>query len=165
MAANILEAQGVTKQFGGLTAVSNVDFVIEQSRFGAYLVAVRENEDAAGALGVDATLVKLGAMTISAAVTATGGGFYAQYFLFLDAGIAYGPWISIEALLAPIIGGIGTVFGPLLGALVVRALGEATKLVTGDAPGLDLVIYGCVLIAVVAFAPRGIAGLLERRHG
>jgi branched-chain amino acid transport system permease protein len=139
--------------------------MIEQSRFGAYLVAVRENEDAASALGVDATLVKLGAMIISAAVTAAGGGFYAQYFLFLDAGIAYGPWISVEALLAPIIGGIGTVFGPLLGALVVRALGEATKLVTGDAPGLDLVIYGCVLIAVVAFAPRGIAGLLGRRHG
>ncbi len=139
--------------------------VIEQSRFGAYLVAVRENEDAASALGVDATLVKLGAMTVSAAITAAGGGFYAQYFLFLDAGIAYGPWISIEALLAPIIGGVGTVFGPLLGALVVRSIGEGTKLVTGDAPGLDLVIYGCVLIAVVAFAPRGIAGLLERRRG
>jgi branched-chain amino acid transport system permease protein len=138
---------------------------IEQSRFGAYLIAVRENEDAANALGVNATVVKLGAMTISAAITAAGGGFYAQYFLFLDAGIAYGPWISIEALLAPIIGGIGTVFGPLLGALVVRSIGEATKLLTGDAPGLDLVIYGCVLIAVVALAPRGIAGLLERRHG
>ena len=116
--------------------------MIEASRFGAYLVAVRENEDAARALGVDATLVKLGAMTISAAITAAGGCFYAQYFLFIDAGIAYGPWISVEALLAPIIGGIGTVFGPLLGALVVKTLGELTKLVTGDAPGLDLVIYG-----------------------
>ena len=59
-------------------------------------------------------------MTVSAAITAAGGCFYAQYFLFVDAGIAYGPWISVEALLAPIIGGIGTVFGPLLGALVVR---------------------------------------------
>ena len=150
----------------GLVALSLVLVrMIEQSRFGAYLVAVRENEDAARALGVDPTMVKLCAMTLSAAITAAGGGFYAQYFLFLDAGIAYGPWISIEALLAPIIGGIGTVFGPLLGALVVKLLGEATKLVTGDAPGLDLVIYGCVLIAVIAFAPRGIAGLLERRRG
>jgi branched-chain amino acid transport system permease protein len=133
---------------------------IEHSRFGAYLVAIRENEDAAKALGVDATLVKLYAMTISAAITAAGGCFYAQYFLFIDAGIAYGPWISVEALLAPIIGGIGTVFGPLLGALVVKTLGELTKLVTGSAPGLDLVIYGSVLILVVAFAPRGIAGLV-----
>jgi branched-chain amino acid transport system permease protein len=139
--------------------------LIEASRFGAWLVAVRENEDAARALGVDVTLVKLGAMTISAAITAAGGCFYAQYFLFVDSGIAYGPWISVEALLAPIIGGIGTAIGPLLGALVVKTLGEVTKLVTGDAPGLDLVIYGGVLILVVAFAPRGIAGLFtELRH-
>lgn len=136
---------------------------LEQSRFGAYLVAVRENEDAARAAGIDTFRVKLAAMTLSAAITAAGGCFYAQYFLFLDAGIAYGPWISVDALLAPIIGGIGTVFGPLLGALVVKALGEVTKHVIGDAPGLDLVIYGCVLILVVAFAPRGIAGILRRR--
>ena len=141
--------------------------IIERTRFGAYLVAVRENEDAAAALGVDATRVKIAAMTLSAAVTAAGGCFYAQYYLFIDAGIAYGPWISIEALLAPIVGGVGTVFGPLLGALVVKSLGEVTKLVAGDAPGLDLVIYGGVLVLVVAFAPRGIAGVLSdlRRWG
>ncbi len=133
---------------------------IAQSRFGAWLVAVRENEAAASALGVDTTAVKLIAMTVSAAITAAGGCFYAQYFLFVDAGIAYGPWISVEALLTAIIGGVGTVFGPLLGALVVKSLGELAKLVTGDAPGLDLVIYGGVLILVVRFAPRGIAGVL-----
>jgi branched-chain amino acid transport system permease protein len=157
--------------------------IIEDSRFGAYLMAVRENEDAAKALGVNTTLVKIGAITISAAITAAGGCFYAQYFLFVDAGIAYGPWISIEALLAPIIGGIGTVYGPLLGALVIKTLGEATKLITSDAPGLDLVIFGVILILVIAFAPRGIGGIftdvnrrlragrteapasLEQRHG
>jgi branched-chain amino acid transport system permease protein len=134
---------------------------IERSRFGAWLVAIRENEDAARALGVDVTAMKIAAMTLSAAVAGAGGCFYAQYYLFIDAGIAYGPWISIEALLAPIVGGVGTVFGPLLGALVVKTLGEATKLVAGDAPGLDLVIYGSVLVVVVAFAPRGIAGLVS----
>ena len=133
---------------------------IEQSRFGAWLVALRENEDAARALGVNVTMVKLSAMTISAAITAAGGCFYAQYFLFIDAGIAYGAWISVEALLAPMIGGVGTVLGPLLGALLIKTLGEIAKLFTADAPGLDLVIYGCVLILVVAFAPRGIAGVL-----
>ena len=132
---------------------------LDGSRFGAYLTAVRENEDAAQTAGIDVVRVKLWAMMLSAALTAAGGCFYTQYFLFLDAGIAYGTWISVEALLAPIIGGIGTVYGPLLGALVVRSLGEATKLVTGHAPGLDLVIYGCVLVLVVAFAPRGIAGI------
>lgn len=136
--------------------------VIEQSRFGAWLVAVRENEDAARALGVDATRVKLGAMTISAAMAAAAGCFYAQYFLFLDAGIAYGPWISVEALLAPIIGGVGTVFGPLLGALMVRTLGEAAKQFTGDVPGLDLVVYGVVLVLVIAFAPKGVAGIMAQ---
>ena len=94
----------------GFVAVSLVIVKrLEGSRFGAYLVAVRENEDAAKAAGIDVLRVKLAAMTLSAAITAAGGCFYAQYFLFLDAGIAYGPWISVEALLAPIIGGIGTV--------------------------------------------------------
>ena len=133
---------------------------VENSRFGAYLVAVRENEDAASALGVNAFAVKLGAITLSAAITAAAGCFYAQYFLFIDAGIAYGPWISIDALLAPIVGGVGTVFGPLLGALVIKTLGETTKLIAGDAPELDLVIYGLLLVGVVGLAPRGIAGLL-----
>jgi branched-chain amino acid transport system permease protein len=161
----------------GFVAVSLIIVkVIESTRFGAYLVAVRENEDAARAVGIDVVRVKLIAMTVSAAITAAGGCFYAQYFLFLDSGIAYGTWISVEALLAPIIGGIGTIYGPLLGALVVRTVGEATKLLIGEAPGLDLVIYGCVLVLVVAFAPRGIAGLLaalrarfrrktEQQHG
>ena len=73
-------------------------------------------------------------------------------------GIAYGTWISIEALLTPIIGGVGTVFGPLLGALAVRSLGEGAKLVTGDVPGLDLILYGAVLVLVIWFTPRGLIG-------
>jgi branched-chain amino acid transport system permease protein len=135
-----------------------VTHLVERSRFGAWLVAVRENEDAAMALGVNATAVKLGAMMISAAITAAAGCFYTQYFLFVDSGIAYGTWMSIEALLVPIIGGVGTLFGPLLGALVVRALGEAALLVTGGAPGLDLVVFGCVLVLVVGLSPRGLMG-------
>jgi len=134
---------------------------LERTRFGTWLIAVRENEDAAKALGVDTTLVKLGAMTISAAITAAAGCFYTQYFLFVDSGIAFGTRMSIEALLTPIIGGAGTVFGPLLGALVVQALGEGAKLVVGDAPGLSLVVYGCVLVLVIAFAPRGLIGIVE----
>ncbi|MBX6329900.1 MAG: branched-chain amino acid ABC transporter permease [Pseudolabrys sp.] len=132
--------------------------IVERSRFGAWLIAIRENEDAAMALGVDTTAIKLGAMVMSAAITAAAGCFYTQYFLFVDSGIAYGTWISIEALLTPIIGGIGTLFGPLLGALAVRTLGELAQSITGDAPGLDLVVFGCVLVLVVWFLPRGLAG-------
>jgi len=135
-----------------------VTHLIERSRFGAWLIAVRENEDAAMALGVNATAIKLAAMTISGAITAAAGCFYVQYFLFVDSGIAYGTWISIEALLTPIIGGAGTVFGPLLGALVVKALGEGALMATGEAPGLDLVVFGCVLVLVIWFSPRGLIG-------
>ena len=139
--------------------------VIERSRFGAWLIAVRENEDAAKALGVDARSVKTAAMVISGATTAAAGCFYAQYFLFVDSGIAYGTWISIEALLTPIIGGVGTVFGPLLGALVVKSLGEGAKLVTGDVPGLDLILYGAVLVLVIWFTPQGLIGGFAQVRG
>jgi len=134
--------------------------MLERSRFGTWLVAVRENEDAARALGVNATAVKFVAMAISAAITAAAGCFYVQYFLFIDAPIAYGTWISIEALLTPIIGGAGTVFGPLIGALVVKSIGEGAKLITGDIPGLDLMAFGAVLILVITFVPRGLFGAL-----
>jgi branched-chain amino acid transport system permease protein len=137
--------------------------LIERSRFGVWLIAVRENEDAATALGVNATAIKLGAMVISGAITAAAGCFYVQYFLFIDSGLAYGSWISIEALLTPIIGGAGTVFGPLLGALVVRGLAEGARMVAGgEAPGVDLVVYGCVLVLIIWLAPGGLMGGLAQ---
>jgi len=148
-----------------VAAVLVLTRAIERSRFGAHLVAVRENEAAARALGVDVLAVKLKAITLSAAVTAAAGCFYAQYFLYLDANIAYGPWISVEALLAPIIGGLGTVFGPLVGAVALHGLSELTKGWTGGLPGIDLVIFGVLLIVMVAFAPTGAMGLLRRLTG
>ena len=132
---------------------------IERSRFGAHLLAVRENEDAARALGVDILSVKLRAIALSGAITAAAGGLYAQYFLYLDAQIAYGAWISVEALVAPIVGGLGTVFGPLVGAVALHGLGEMTKGMGGIA-GLDLVLYGTLLIVAVWVAPDGIMGRL-----
>ena len=135
---------------------------LERSRLGAQLVAVRENEAAAQALGVDVLAVKLRAIVLSAGMTGAAGGLYAQYFLYLDSSIAYGTWISVEALLAPIVGGAGTVFGPLLGAVILHGLAEATKSIAGRIPGIDLVVFGIVLILVVRFPPRDIPGLLRR---
>ena len=155
----------VTLTFVGVALLLTI--LIERSRFGAQLVAVRENEDAARALGVDVLKVKLRAIAISGAMTAAAGCLYVQKFLYLDAGLAYGPWISVEALLAPIIGGIGTVYGPLLGAFTLLGLGEVTKQVisgwTGGAlPGIDLVVFGVLLILCVAFAPKGMIGIARR---
>jgi branched-chain amino acid transport system ATP-binding protein len=119
---------------------------LENSRFGARLMAVRENEDAARALGVDAFAVKLRAIALSGGMAGLAGAFYAQYFLYIDPRVAYGSGISVEALLAPIIGGLGTVFGPILGAIVLHGAGEIAKQAMGDAIGLNLVLYGVMLI-------------------
>jgi branched-chain amino acid transport system permease protein len=140
---------------------------ISRTRFGAQLVAVRENEEAARALGVDALRTKLKAITLSGAITATSGCLYTQKFLYIDANIAFGPWISVEALLAPIIGGMGTVLGPLAGAMMLLGLGEVTKsffavLLGGSIPGVDLVVFGVLLILSVAFAPQGVMGAIRR---
>jgi branched-chain amino acid transport system permease protein len=150
-----------------VAAVLLITHHLTASRFGAQLVAIRENEDAARALGVDTLAVKLKAITLSGAITAAAGCLYTQKFLYLDATIAFGPWISVEALLAPIIGGIGTVFGPLLGAILLLGLGEVTKtlfanLFGGAWPGADLVVFGILLIICVAFAPRGVLGVIQR---
>ncbi len=140
-----------------------ITLAVEKSRLGAQLVAVRENEAAAAALGVDILAVKLRTISLSAALTGAAGALYAQYFLYIDSNIAFGTWISVEALLAPIIGGAGTVFGPLIGALILQGLGEGTKMLIGKIPGLDLIIFGVLLILVVRFPLHRIPGLLAAR--
>lgn len=144
--------------FGCLVAIW-----LENSRFGARLIAVRENEDAAQALGIDLVRTKVCAIMLSGAMAATVGVFYVQNFLFVDSHLAFGPAMSIEALLVSIIGGMGTVFGPLFGAVVLHVLGEVAKQITGNAPGLNLVFYGILLIVALRFLPNGIAGLFTRR--
>jgi branched-chain amino acid transport system permease protein len=151
---------------GFVAAVLVLTQWIALTRFGAQLTAVRENEDAARALGIDSFRVKLLAITLSGGITAISGALYAQKSLYLDANIAFGPWISVEALLAPIIGGLGTVFGPLAGTFLLLGLGEATKLafatLAGSSlTGIDLVVFGILLILCVAFAPRGVMGALS----
>jgi branched-chain amino acid transport system permease protein len=140
-----------------------ITLALEKCRLGAQLVAVRENEAAAAALGVDILAVKLRAISLSAALTGAAGALYAQYFLYIDSNIAFGTWISVEALLAPIIGGAGTVFGPLIGALILQGLSEGTKMLIGKIPGVDLIIFGVLLILVVRFPLHRIPGLLAAR--
>ena len=148
-----------------LIVVYAITWWMERSRFGAQLVAVRENEEAASALGINAFRVKMGAICLSAAFSAASGVYYVQKYLFVEPGIAYGPAKSVEALFAPIIGGLGTVLGPLLGSFFIHGVGEIAKEmighVFGDRPGVDLILFGVILVLVLAFLPRGLAGLLE----
>ena len=132
---------------------------LKHSRFGAYLQAVRDNEDSARAIGVNPFTVKLGAIVVSGALMGAGGAFYVQVFQYIDPGIAFGPTTSVEALVAAIVGGIGTLWGPILGALVLHSLADVTRNMFGQLPGINLVIYGVVLVLIVMFLPRGIGGL------
>jgi branched-chain amino acid transport system permease protein len=136
-----------------------VTWWLKHSRFGAYLQAVRDNEDAARAIGVNPFGVKLGAIALSGGFMGAGGAFYVQVFQYIDPGIAYGPGTSVEALVAAIVGGMGTLWGPVLGALVLHGLADLTRNLFGQLPGINMVIYGVVLVLIVMFLPRGIAGL------
>jgi len=132
---------------------------LRHSRFGAQLQAVRDNEDAARAIGVDAWAVKIGAIVLSAVFMGAGGAFYVQVFQYIDPGLAFGPTTSVEALVAAIVGGMGTLWGPLLGAAVLHLLGELTRNLFGQLPGLNMVVYGSVLVLIVMFVPRGLSGV------
>jgi branched-chain amino acid transport system permease protein len=144
---------------GFVVAAMLVTAWLRLSRFGARLQAVRDNEDAARALGIDPWAVKLGAMTLSAAFMGAGGAFYVQVFQYIDPSIAFGPATSIEALVAAIVGGMGTLWGPVLGAAVLHLLAELTRNLFGELPGLNLLVYGVVLVLLVLFAPRGLSGV------
>jgi branched-chain amino acid transport system permease protein len=136
---------------------------LSRRRFGYRLVAVRENEDAAEALGVDTLLSKINATALSAALTALGGVFYVQYVSYVGPRSVFGETVSVQILLYAIIGGLGTVWGPFLGALV---LVPASELLRGSDigqqfSGAHLLLYGVVLVMTMLFMPRGIVGLYE----
>ncbi len=138
---------------------------LERSRLGYTLVAIRENEDAAEASGVNTLAAKLWAMGISSFLTALGGTFYAQYFSFIDPTLTFGVSVSVEILLRPIVGGPGTLVGPLLGSLVLTPLSELTRWLIRGRPGVDVMVYGAILVLVVTFLPRGLVGVWPRaRH-
>ena len=136
-------------------------------RIGYYWQAIREDQEAAEALGIDVFRYKVAAMALSAAMTAVGGAFLAFYDnnLYPDTVFAIGR--SVEIITAPIIGGLGTLFGPILGAFVLTTLGEAmTQVSSGFAiDGLKQWCYGAALLLIVALQPAGLWPWLERRLG
>lgn len=136
--------------------------LIKFSRFGAYLIAIRENEDAARALGIHTYKIKVQAMAISGAFGGLAGVLYLQLWLFIDSNVVYGSAVSIEALIGPIIGGAGTIWGPLLGTLGLHLLGEGAKHLLPNAPGLNFVLYALVLICALRFLPNGLVGLASK---
>lgn len=134
---------------------------IDGGKIGDYLAAIREDEDSAEAIGVNTFVYKLLGILISGFLTALGGTFYAQYFLYIDPPVTFGVGTSIEIFLRPIVGGMGTVYGPIIGALVLGPLGEVTRGILGGYHGVHLMIYGAILVGVIIFLPKGIYGWLD----
>ncbi len=159
----------------GLVALSTIVVIaITKSRIGSMMLAVREDEDAASALGINPLRAKLIAIAISGFITALAGGFYTQFLLFIDPDLAFGPFVSVLILLRPIIGGVGTIWGPVLGAGILSVLGEVTRSLVREPPsflqviegvnGLDQVLFGLILIVVIIRAPDGVIGWFHRRR-
>ncbi len=134
---------------------------IEHSRLGYYLAALREDEDAAQALGIDTARYKLVAVLVSAFLTSLAGTFYAQYIFYIEPFQTFSLDFSVLLAMMAIIGGVGTVWGPVAGAFLVTPLQEVLQAKLGGAlQGLHLVIYGTVLIVVVVLLPQGIVASL-----
>ena len=142
---------------------------LTRTRFGARLAAIRENEDAAQSLGIDTLREKVKCLTLSGALCGAGGTVYVQKYLYIDPWIAFGVDKSVEMLLVGLIGGAGTVLGPLIGASVLHLVGEVTRDLGNMLPGvtnaqpLSTIVYGAVLIAIVAWLPDGLIGLFRKR--
>ena len=137
---------------------------LERSRLGHCLLAIRENEEAAQALGVNLMRGKLFATALSAAMTAFGGTLYAHYVTFIDPHTLLNMNMALEITIYAIVGGVGTLWGPLLGAVVLVPLAEVIRATLGKSyAGLHLVVYGAVLMAMVMFAPDGFMGVLRGR--
>lgn len=135
---------------------------LERSRFGAQLVAIRENEDAAEALGINTLKCKIIAIMIMGGMGGAAGTFYAQKYLYLDPPIAYSIHLSVEMLLVTIVGGMGTVFGPLIGAFVLHTVNEIARHFI-DTPGLSLIVYGVILVLIISYLPNGLIGMFKKR--
>jgi branched-chain amino acid transport system permease protein len=145
-----------------VVAALGVNFAILRSRFGAYLTAIRNDQEAALALGVEVQRCKLLAFVVSAAMTAIGGTFYAQFVLFISPEKVFGVVISIQIAVTCIIGGRGTLWGPLLGAVLLLVGEELARRITGGMVGADSMLYGLLLMAVVMVEPRGVVALVPR---
>lgn len=132
---------------------------IRNSRLGNYLIAIQSNQDAAESLGIPVTKYKLIAMSISCGLIAVCGTFYAQFFRYIGPTRIFGIDLSMTVALIALIGGRGTVFGPVLGAFLIVPLTEFLSARYSNVSGLNLFVYGIILCLVVLYLPKGIIGI------
>lgn len=142
-----------------------VSWAIERSHIGYYFRAIKDEPEAARALGVSLTRYKLIALSVSAFLTAMGGSFYAQKEMFIDPGSVFATTISIKIALIAILGGVGRLMGPVLGAVILITIEEYSRTLFGSTgSGTDMIIYAAMIILVAVFSPSGVLGLLGDLH-
>jgi branched-chain amino acid transport system permease protein len=135
---------------------------LRRSRLGAFLVAIRENEDAAEAVGIDTVRAKVLTLALSAFLAGAGGGFYAFYFRYVDPDAVLAITLSMEMVFIAVVGGLGTVGGPFIGAIFLTTLAETmrARFQVGH-----LIVYGLFMMLVIRFMPEGIWGRLAKLAG
>jgi branched-chain amino acid transport system permease protein len=136
-----------------------ISIVIFNSRFGLALRAIKQDQDAASAIGVNPYAKKLWAHAVAAALTGVAGAVYARYAAFIYPGGVFSFQTSISILLMPVIGGIGTVWGAVLGGVIFGVVEEE---LVANFPNIHLLLYGSLLVLIILFEPDGLVGLLRR---
>src|SRR5205807_9733369 len=159
----------VVLALGLLVAALLITLWVENSRFGMSLFAIKQNEPAAEAAGIDTWRWKMLALMLSGAVAAVAGGLYAVVLLVVTPEAVFGMLVSAQALILALFGGVGTLWGPVIGAVVLVPLAEGLNAELGDVlPGIQGVVYGVAIIAIILLAPEGVywrvADRLARRR-
>ena len=140
-----------------------VNYLIEKSFLGYYFRAIKDEPDAARSLGVNLRKYKLVALAVSSFLTALGGSLYAQKELYIDPGSVLSTALSIKIALVSILGGVGTLFGPVVGAGVLTTIEETTRILFGGTgQGTDLIIYAALIIIIAVYYPIGVLGWVHR---
>jgi len=138
---------------------------LEDSKWGYWWRAVKDNPDAAESLGVVVFNSKMGAAAVSAFLTAIGGAFYAQFVSYIDPESVMSFQFSLLMALPAVLGGIGTLWGPVLGAVILIPLTELTRsFIGGSGRGVDLILYGSVIVLISLARPEGLIGLFSRKR-
>lgn len=136
---------------------------LERSKIGYYLMAIREDEVAAKSLGVNSIRVKLVVTAVGTFLTAVGGTFYAQYIAFIEPYYIFSVGLSIQIALMAIIGGMGTPYGPILGAVLISVASTYLRSALGSAQaGVHMIVYGLILVVIVILIPHGLISLTQK---
>ena len=146
-----------------LVAATATVFWLSKSRFGAGLVAIREDEDAAQVMGINTTLYKVLALTLAALFSGIAGGIHAYWITFIDPASAFDPSLNVKMVIMTLFGGPGTILGPVIGAFILSAVSDV---LASQASSVASLFYGFVIVLAVIFMPRGLLDLVEGvRHG